>query len=133
MFDNPSDKKYLIPLAVLKPLAKGPWKYDDYALTQFATVLESHHKNDMRDGGTCTYVLGAMGGGFNDDMMTLGELKAIVKAGAIDQTFHTEHGVNQHWLHSMCQFYAECTKAWIEHEKRTQAILGTPAGRIWRA
>lgn len=132
MFDTDDDhEKVLIPLAVLKPLAKGPWKYGEYDLTQFAYLLESHHVNDMRDGGTCSYFLGGVSG-FNDDMMTPDEFKGIVKAGAINPEFYYKDGVNQHWLHSMCQFYAECTKAWVEHEKRTKALLGTPAGRIFR-
>lgn len=127
-----ANEKYLIPLAVLKPLAKGPWKYDDWSLTQFAWALEIHREGDWRSGQTSYY---AMHDDCNSDMMTTAELKAIIKADAIDPAFYNAdngYGLNQHWLHSMCQFYAECTKAWIEHEKRTQAILGTPAGRIWR-
>lgn len=121
----------MIPLAVARLLAKGPWKYDEYALNQFAAMVEHHSANDHRGGLTCAYFLSDEPG-FNSDMLTPKEFAAIVKAGAIDPHFHHEGGVNQHWLHSLMQFYAECTKAWIDHQERTKAILGTPAGRIYR-
>lgn len=120
----------IIPMAVLKPLAKGPWEHDDFALTQFSSALKLHRESDVKQGGTCTY---SMANDSNKDMLTTAEFEEIIKVGAIDPVFHGG-GIdcNQYWLHSLMQFYAECTKAWAEHEKRTQSLLGTPAGKIWR-
>lgn len=124
-----------IPLAVLKPLAAGPYKADaEWSLIQFATALEWHRERDARSGLTCKYAVSAEGSSGN--MLNSTELKAIITADAIDPEFYCStgdrYGVNQHWLHSLMQFYAECTKAWEEHEARTQALIGTPAGRIKR-
>jgi len=45
---------------------------------------------------------------------------------------HAGTAVNQHWLHSLEQFYAEATVAWQEHCRRTDELIGTAAGRIAR-
>lgn len=122
-----------IPLAVLKPLSTTPFKTDEFSLNQFATAMGWHLEGDAKSGQTAYYVIGDDA---NSDMLTLAELKAIIKADAIDPVFYNannSYGVNQHWLHSLMQFYAECQRAWDEHEARTKALIGTPAGRIWRA
>jgi hypothetical protein len=60
------------------------------------------------------------------------ELRAIVRDDAIQPEMYNGAAVNQHWLHSLEQFYAEVTVAWQEHCRRTDALLGTPSGRIAR-
>jgi hypothetical protein len=56
----------------------------------------------------------------------------MAEEGAVNSALHTEEcsGVNQHWLFSLEQFYAEATVAWKKHQERTAVRLGAPAGRI---
>jgi len=117
-----------IPLAVLKPLSTSLWKYDDYSQGKFATMTEWHR--DRETNCACAYFLRDDTDG---ELLTLSEFKAIVKAGAVDPAFHYQTGVNQHWLHSLEQFYAVVYKEWRAHEARTKALLGTPSGRIYRS
>lgn len=117
-----------IPIEVLKPLAAGVWKSDEYACNKFATLIKSHHESDHQHGLTCFYeTTSKFAIGITSD-----ELSEIVEAGAIDPSFHFGTRVNQHWEHSLEQFYAVVTKEWNEHLSRTAALLGTPSGVIAR-
>jgi hypothetical protein len=60
-------------------------------------------------------------------------LVGIIREGAIHPDFYIgADWVNQHWLHSLQQFYAEKSVAWRQHCERTDALLGTPSGRLPR-
>ncbi len=117
-----------IPKSILAPLARSPWQHDEYSITKFEHCLEVHAEEDRSTGITCKYNLA---GTF---MATLDakELAALVKAGAIKADFVDGTWVNQHWLHSLEQFYAVAYREWLAHLKRTDALIGTPAGRIDR-
>ncbi len=121
-----------IPLAVLAPLAASPWPHDAYNLGKFAEMLAHHAEGDKRSGLTSSYILRP---GEGDEGLTAEEMRAIALAGAVPDGMYREGkesvGVNQHWLHSLEQFYAEVTVAWQAHVKRTEALVGTPAGRTW--
>ncbi|MDA8351290.1 MAG: hypothetical protein ACYCV6_01800 [Steroidobacteraceae bacterium] len=120
-----------IPNAVLAPLTKTPWAYDEWSLSKFATLLEHHADADRREGGTCSYILSDVTDEAGEKLRR-SELAAMVREGAIPTEMHDGDAVNQHWLHSLEQFYAEVTVAWQEHCRRTDALIGTPAGRIAR-
>ncbi|MDA8348207.1 MAG: hypothetical protein M0038_05290 [Pseudomonadota bacterium] len=118
----------LIQKSILAPLAKTAWSHDAFSLHKFGTLLQHHAEADLTDGATCCYHL-------SDDKevsntITACELRAIVNEGAIQPNMHYGDAVNQHWLHSLEQFYAEVTVAWQAHQQRTDALAGTPAGRI---
>jgi len=120
-----------IPKSVLAALAKTPWAHDEWSLGKFATLLEHHADADRRDGLTCSYVL-CEATDEAGERLKRSELRAMVLEGAIPPEMHDGDAVNQHWLHSLEQFYAEATVAWQEHCRRTEALIGTPAGRIAR-
>lgn len=119
-----------IPLSALSPLTTTLWRSDDFSLGKFAQHLASHESADREAGVTCRYDLDVFTCSLTPD-----EVRAMIADDVIDPVFHADDGqsVNQHWLHSMDQFYAEVTKAWRNHLDRTNAIIGTPAGRIHRA
>lgn len=117
-----------IPRSILTPLTKTLWAHDDWSLGKFRRLLEHHADADRRDGLTCAYFLSDSAGA----ILTRTELSAIVRDGAIQPEMYNGAAVNQHWLHSLEQFYADVTVAWQEHVRRTDALLGTPAGRIAR-
>ncbi len=117
-----------IPKSILAPLAKTAWSHDAYSLHKFETLLQHHAAADQMDGVTCWYRLSDSLPGF--DSLTASELRAIAREGAIQPSMHRDTAVNQHWLHSLEQFYAEVTVAWQRHQQRTDALAGAPAGRI---
>lgn len=123
-----STKPHPIPKTILAPLSKTAWSHDSYSLRKFETLLQHHAAADQMDDATCCYHL-------SDDTevsntITASELRAIAREGAIQPSMHSDTAVNQHWLHSLEQFYAEVTVAWQRHQQRTDALAGTPAGRI---
>jgi hypothetical protein len=124
-----------IPLAVLKPLTEA-WDSSEYALNKFATQIENHSHADNKTGTTSRYFFSDSHAGM-EEMLTKKELAAIIKSGIIPDAFYNEHenggsiGLNQHYLHSLEQFYAHCQAEWDKHLTRTNAI-GTSAGNIWR-
>ncbi|MGC8520130.1 MAG: hypothetical protein ACP5P4_16685 [Steroidobacteraceae bacterium] len=117
-----------IPRSVVAPLTKTRWAHDRWSLNKFRTMLEHHANADRLDGLTCAYFLSESAGEF----LSPAELRAIVRDDAIQPEMYNGAAVNQHWLHSLEQFYAEVTFAWQEHCRRTDALLGTPSGRIAR-
>ncbi|MBU3637368.1 hypothetical protein [Polynucleobacter sp. es-MAR-4] len=55
----------------------------------------------------------------------------MLKDRVVHEVFHDGEGwVNQHYIHSLEQFYAVVTREWNMHLSRTQALIGTPAGTI---
>ncbi len=114
-----------IPKSILNALGRGPWRCRKEDLNKFVTWLTWHAEGDKRDGVTCAYRVGVLG-----DSLTAVEMSSIVKEGAIQPEMHRNGCVNQHWLHSLEQFYAECSAAWNAHVRRTDALIGTPAGTI---
>lgn len=119
-----------IPLAVLKPLAATAWKADDYSLTKFARLIDSHRRQDEASGVTCWYSTTAPG----NEGLTQAELKPMLEAGAI-APHHVSKDcgrINQHLAHSLDQFYAEVTRSWRSHLERMASIAGTAADRIER-
>lgn len=121
-----------IPRAVLEPLASSAWRADEYSLGKFADLLATHANTDQRAGLTSAYWLRS---GRDDGSLSGEEMRAIASAGLVPAGMYREGaeavGINQHWLHSLEQFYAEVTVAWQKHQKRTSALVGTPAGRTW--
>lgn len=112
-----------IPKSILAPLSNGTWKSDAYSLDKFALCIKSHAADDQASGLTCKQSHDGSG-------LTCAEFAAIVAEGAINPVFHDGDYANQHWEHSLEQFYAEATKSWQAHLARTDALIGTPAGRI---
>lgn len=123
-----STKPIPIPKSILAPLSKTVWSHDAYSLRKFETLLQHHAAADQMDGATCCYRLS--GDTEMSNTITAGELNAMAREGAIQSFMHSDIAANQHWLHSLEQFYAEVTVAWQRHQQRTDALAGTPAGRI---
>ena len=121
-----------IAASVFAPLTSTRWRSDDYQLHKFETSLETHKREDGRDGHTCVYDLSpGMCEQFNNSILNA-EFKALRKDGVIPTEFYNGDCVNQHWLHSLEQFYSAVTHEWKKHIARTEALVGTPAGRIAR-
>lgn len=101
------------------------WKSSNYALNKFDTNLNFHREMDERSGLTCVYTHPE---GSHDEGLTRSEVLAM--AEHIPPEFIKGAAVNQHYEHSLEQFYAHVQKAWDDHVKRTTALIGTAAGRI---
>ena len=119
--------KTKVPKSVLSLLGKGPWPADERARNKFARLLEVHAATDKRDGNTAFYSHDRDG----STSISAKEFAALVADGAIRPEFHRDGWANQHWEHSLEQFFAEATHAWHQHIKRTDALVGTPAGSCW--
>lgn len=124
-----------IPKSVLAALGASVWKHEPYDLNKFQGLVELHAQGDARSGCTSVYHLSDKRADDFSESISASELQAMIRDGAIPEWAHTPQGtgVNQHWLHSLEQFYAECTVAWQKHQKRTDALRGTPAGRTGRS
>jgi len=120
-----------IPESILKPLGNTCWRYDDHSVGKFAWAIDLHAQADKRSGLTCRYAVGQSRG--DSEGLTRAEFDDIAAEGAIRPEFHRDGGVNQHWQHSLEQFYAVAYREWRAHQARTDALLGTSAGRISRA
>jgi hypothetical protein len=118
-----------IPNSILAPLQASGWMHDDYSVSKFQTQLDGHAEGDRLDGMTCAYNIEAAAG---LGLITLDELKAMVRENAVQPDFVDGTQVNQHWLHSLEQFYAVTYREWLAHLKRTNALIGTAQGRIRR-
>ena len=117
-----------IPRSILAPLASTPWAHDEYSLHKFRTLLAHHAEADRADGGTCCYVVSDVPGDCSG--LTGAEFRAMVRERAIPADMHGANALNQHWTHSLEQFYGEVTVSWQQHCQRTAELAGTPAGRI---
>ena len=125
-------KRQNIPAAMLAPVISDKWIADKYSLGKFATQIEGHKAIDEREHSTAMYVLRegegvAFGGGINHK-----ELQAM--GDHVPDVFVVKRGsrllLNQHYSHSLDQMYAEIQNAYNDHVKRTNAIIGKPAGTI---
>ena len=110
-----------IPEAMLAPLVNTRWKTDKYRLNIFKIRLENHRPADEEEGFTSHYLNLEYLGVTDEELDAIREV--MPSAFLAD-----DDGINQHYLHSLEQFYAETQKAWNEHVERTEALLGTPAG-----
>ncbi len=117
-----------IPRSILAPLAATAWAHDDYSLHKFGNLLAHHAAADRADGATCCYVVSDAPG--DCCSLTGAEFRAMVREGAIPPDMHGANALNQHWLHSLEQFYAEATVAWQQHCQRAAELTGRPAGRL---
>lgn len=131
-----NEKTKPIPKSVLAALGASVWKHEQHDLDKFQRLVEIHAHGDARHGCTSVYHLSDKRGE-NDFLESISgaELQAMIRDGATPEWAHTPKGtgVNQHWLHSLEQFFAECTVAWQKHQERTDALRGTPAGRTGRS
>jgi hypothetical protein len=126
-----------IPKAFLDPL-REEWDTSEYCCNAFALTLEYHADGDSRSGLTSRYI--HREGGNNEMALkpTLihKELKAMIATGLVPECFYVDNQehrcieLNQHYQHSLEQFYSSVYALWEQHLERTQALIGTPAGRI---
>ena len=115
-----------IPLGLVAPVLNERWNSDEDARTQFAFWLEFHRDADRRDGGTCWESLRSIPG-FRR-MFSEKEIDALLPH--VPEQFKQDRGVNQHYLRSLEQFYAEVQKAYDDHADRTERLAGTVQGRF---
>lgn len=122
-----------IPKAALA-LLEDRWKSDEYTRGKFAQHLEGHADGDRRSGLTSHYTY-SKSRPHAFETFSYAELLPLLPVIPADLYRVDDNGIglNQHYEHSLEQFLAEATHAWDEHVKRTEALIGTPAGRIWRA
>ena len=118
-----------IPKPVLDILAAGPWRDDDYSINKFSKLLASHAEQDAMYGCTCQVLDGGING------FSPSESDSLIKHGLVPDGFYriNDRGgafFNQHYIFSLEQFFAVCTKEWGAHVERTNALIGTPAGKI---
>jgi hypothetical protein len=111
---NPTPTYKPVPPGFAALLQTGGWRHCDYA-----RLLESHRADDERHGLTCKYNMSADPQG---DTVT----------ALLGEQFVHEGEVNQHALHSLRLAIWEAQKAFAEHEKRLQALIGTAQGRMCR-
>ena len=98
---------------------------DDYSCGKFEHCLESHREADIKFGCTAYYNMHPeiqMSDSLSHQEFV--ELLPFIPPELADET-----GVNQHYMHSLEQFYAIVQKEWDAHVKRTNALIGTPMGR----
>lgn len=119
-----------IPKSILAPLSKYLWACSDFDCSAFETWLKHHQRADSESGCTCAYHLSAYSEVF--DGLPATDFEAMRRDGAVPPIFHHGNSVNQHWLHSLNQFYAVVYREWKLHLKRTGDLVGTPAGTIRR-
>jgi hypothetical protein len=119
-----------IPRSVLKILATYDWKHDDYSCNQFNLALKHHIELDRKEGHTSRYLTQICS--YDLENLTKPEINLLAKENAIHPDFYDENSVNQHYQHSLYQFFAEATKAYANHVKRTDKLIGTASGRIYR-
>ncbi|MDD4893550.1 MAG: hypothetical protein PHH73_06070 [Candidatus Rickettsiella isopodorum] len=124
-----------IPTEFLQPLIDYRFQSDDWSSNKFKTLIEDHKDKDNKSGYTCRYILRNE---INSAMITKNEFEKMIKTGLISEDFYNNKTgydhieVNQHYIHSLDQFYAVCQKEWDKHLERTENILNTPAGRIYK-
>jgi hypothetical protein len=117
-----------IPTQVINLLKGEVWLSDDYDLTKFKVTLEYHSDHDNRDGCTAQYWVPDTGS------RDTPPIRKLLESGVVHPDFYQllegRAGVNQHYLHSLEQFFGQCQRAWDEHQDRTYALINTPAGTI---
>ena len=120
-----------VPMSILKILANGPWMHDESSLNIFDWALSIHKDGDARDKVTCKYAPKSEAFNGYNGALTEKEMKSIIDEGVIDDCFYDDKlCINQHYSHSLQQFFAVCTKEWENHVNRTNKLIGTASGRI---
>lgn len=122
-----------IPEAFLKPIIESKWKTGEYDLNKFEHILSSHQVSDNQGGSACYYIISSADPA--EGMLKRSELAPMINSGRIPTNFYSsnEDGaicINEHYMHSMEQFYAHVQKAWDAHLERTDRLVGKPSGRI---
>jgi hypothetical protein len=115
-----------IPAPMLAPLSATRWQSDDYSLNKFQNMLDCHQAGDQDFGFTCQVFTMELDGGVSDK--ELAALRPYIPGEFVGEA----GGINQHYMFSLEQFNAEVQKAWDDHVGRTNALIGTPSGRISR-
>ena len=115
-----------IPLSVLKPIAAGPWRSDEFSLNIFDATFAMKYDPKNPNQSPSSYCLK------DDDSngLTKKELKDIIKSGAIDPSLFKNTTVNEHWMHSYEQFAATVEVAWQVHLDQISKLLATPLGHF---
>jgi hypothetical protein len=103
-----------VPLRFAALLQTKDWYHCDYD-----RILASHRSEDFKTGITCVY-----------NMQHDPQIESIEVL--LGDEFTHEGGVNQHALHSLRLAIWEAQKAFAEHEKRLNALRGSPQGRIYK-
>lgn len=111
---SPTPTHKPVPLRFAALLQTSGWHHCEYD-----RLLESHRDDDIRTGVTCVY-----------RMEHDPQYDSI--AHLLGDTFVHEGWINQHAVHSLRLAIWEAQKAFSEHEKRLEALLGTAQGRIDR-
>ena len=125
--------KQNIPEAFLKPIMQSKWKCGEYDLNKFESVLSSHLVSDKQGGSACFYVISSTDPA--EGMLKRSELAPMINSGRIPQNFYrtTKDGaicINEHYLHSLEQFYAHVQQAWDSHLDRTNKLINQPSGQV---
>lgn len=112
-----------IDSAFLQPVVNDDFDLSPERKTFFNDMLAVHQKRDMESGRTAAYVMGE-----NNPVLTAEEWENI--KNLIDPVFVRDDMVNQHYLHSLEQFYSIVQMEWVNHIERTNALIGTAHGKI---
>ena len=122
--------KNSIPIHALSLLRNETWSTEDYHLNKFAICMECHVDSDNRHGSTSQYRIPDAGD------RDIPPIRKLLESGVVDPAFYTLHegyvSINQHYRHSLEQAMSQCQKAWNDHVARTDKLLGTASGRIYR-
>jgi len=122
--------KNSIPTQVLNLLKGETWNTEEWHLNKFASCMECHADSDNKHGLTSQYKIPDAG----DDYMP--PIRKLLESGVVDPAFFVLHegyvSINQHYRHSLEQAMSQCQKAWNDHVARTDKLLGTASGRIYR-
>jgi len=120
-----------IPLGLVAPVLSSRWMSDEDARTKFEYWLEYHRDADRRDGGTCQVDPVRSDEWDEFGLFSKEEFSQLLPhVPAQFKTRGTRVGVNQHYLFSLEQFYAEVQKAYDDHVERTERLAGTVQGRF---
>ncbi|MFA5127317.1 MAG: hypothetical protein WC465_04980 [Patescibacteria group bacterium] len=124
-----------IPQAFLAPVINTKWVHDEGSKNKFKQALEYHSKKDRESGYTCRYFLRDKN---QNDMLTRTELLNMIKTKLVPDCFYNDNNgydiieINQHYMHSLEEFYAHVQNEWNNHLERTNKLIGTDAGTIYK-
>lgn len=112
-----------IDSAFLRPVINDDFDLSPERKTLFDNMLKHHRHRDIDNGRTSFYIMNK-----NNPVLTNEEWQEIKKL--IDPVFVQDDFLNQHYLHSLEQFYSIVQMEWVNHIERTNALIGTPQGKI---
>lgn len=116
---------YAIPAVVATELYSRAWCTDKYSRGKFKEMLKFDEIADAKQGSTSMYIVRR---DENDFLAKMADAELIPS-----EMYFIEKGnicINQHWLHSLQQFFAVCQNEWDDHQHRTSQLIGTPQGTI---